>query len=192
MNQLPGWAVILILVLTPLIILYAFGDLKPNGEYDCGERSPILAEEQLRVVCENQHYNITGKNKTTIGGVETYCCPSPWLPDAYGSECSDPGVCGAKGDIGPSGPPPFGAIGFGKGEPTYLPYPYEPIHFTPCYPHPNTFKTICKDDVMVVTGYNGTIIPLVGNIDFYHIHDYAKAKHTLTLIMKDGRVVEIG
>lgn len=50
-------------------------------DYGCGERSPILAEEDRRIECENQHYNITGKNKTTFFGVETYCCPSPWIPD---------------------------------------------------------------------------------------------------------------
>lgn len=56
-------------------------NLKPNGEYDCGERSSDSAVEQARIICENQHYDITGKNKTIINGYKTYCCPSPWVPD---------------------------------------------------------------------------------------------------------------
>jgi len=76
-----------------LFLMLIAGINGTGADYGCGERSPILAEEQERIVCENQHYNITGKNKTTIGGYETYCCPSPWLPD----DCCPDGINGTNG-----------------------------------------------------------------------------------------------
>ena len=75
-----------------------------GGEFDCGERSPDLAIEQLRITCENQHYNVTGKNVTIIYGIKTYCCPSPWLPIPIDDRI---------GVLGPTGPPthPNGTTG---------------------------------------------------------------------------------
>ena len=115
-----------------------------------------------------------------------------------GDECSNevgannPGICGRRGEPGPIGPPPLGAVGFGAG----VPNPYDATgmdnpHFPPCYPHPNTGEVICQDGVTVVIGPNNTIIPLVGDkIDFYNIHN--KTEPLLEIILNDGTVLRLG
>lgn len=76
--------IIAIIVFIAVIYLawQAWFNPEPVAGFDqCGERSSDIIVEQERIICENQNYNITGKNITVVDGVKTYCCPSPWIPN---------------------------------------------------------------------------------------------------------------